>query len=251
MVARTEAVFAERPQSKGYSYFMGSLFCIFVLLAFVQFFAMTPSYYEWRFHELGVAQTTGLDEKGLSIAAEGISDFLAKREPEFKAMVTQDGVEKDIFNEREKAHMADVKVLFAWVRLIQFIVVGVAAVMVGLRTAFGMSRTKIYVFPIFRAALICSIGTTVVLGLLSFVDFTGVFIAFHEALFTNDLWLLDPKTSVLINLLPEKFFSGFVLHVLAVTFGVSGLMFGIFQNLTKKADMKQGEKQGEKQGGKA
>lgn len=29
---------------------------------------------------------------------------------------------------------------------------------------------------------------------------------FHELIFTNDLWLLDPKTSVLINIVPEPYF---------------------------------------------
>ena len=38
------------------------------------------------------------------------------------------------------------------------------------------------------------------------LDFEGAFIAMHRLLFTNDLWLLDPRTDLLICLMPEEMF---------------------------------------------
>ncbi len=41
------------------------------------------------------------------------------------------------------------------------------------------------------------------------VNFEGLFITFHRAAFRNDLWLLDPRTDMLIRLMPEELFIHF------------------------------------------
>lgn len=38
------------------------------------------------------------------------------------------------------------------------------------------------------------------------VDFDSLFILFHRLAFTNDLWLLNPETDLLIRLMPTDFF---------------------------------------------
>lgn len=37
--------------------------------------------------------------------------------------------------------------------------------------------------------------------------------SFTMFFFNNDLWLLDPKTDLLINMLPEGFFTDFAIHM--------------------------------------
>ena len=37
-------------------------------------------------------------------------------------------------------------------------------------------------------------------------DFSRYFVVFHHIFFNNDLWLLDPRTDMLINIVPEPFF---------------------------------------------
>ena len=49
-------------------------------------------------------------------------------------------------------------------------------------------------------ALICGLA-----ALIS-TDFTRYFIIFHQIFFDNDLWILDPETDLLINIVPEPFF---------------------------------------------
>ena len=44
-------------------------------------------------------------------------------------------------------------------------------------------------------------------------DFHKAFTQFHHVFFTNDLWLLDPKTDLLINILPQGFFMDFAIHM--------------------------------------
>lgn len=224
---KIENVFAERPQTKVFSSLIGFLLFTAVLLTTVQTLATMPSYYMWRFDALEVSKTTNLSDDNLKQAAIGISDYLSTKSPDFKAALVKDGTTVDGFNAREKAHMADVLKLFKGVDLIRLIALGGILLFFLLRTAFGMSRTKIYWPPITKAALVSTIVFSVVLGLLSLVDFTTWFVRFHELLFTNDMWQLDPATSLLINLLPEPFFVGFVFHTLAITFGVTGIIFGL------------------------
>ena len=44
-------------------------------------------------------------------------------------------------------------------------------------------------------------------------DFTKYFTIFHEIFFTNDLWLFDPSTDLMIRMLPEGFFYDMVMRI--------------------------------------
>ena len=44
------------------------------------------------------------------------------------------------------------------------------------------------------------------IGVFLALNFDQYFIKFHELFFDNDLWLLDPKTDMMINMLPIGFF---------------------------------------------
>jgi integral membrane protein (TIGR01906 family) len=46
----------------------------------------------------------------------------------------------------------------------------------------------------------------ILLGILVVTDFTRYFTIFHEIFFNNDLWILNPNTDLLIQMLPEPFF---------------------------------------------
>lgn len=68
-------------------------------------------------------------------------------------------------------------------------------------------------------ALIC-LALVLVIGFLASLlapgsgqIFDRIFILFHETLFDNDLWLLDPVTDDLINILPEGFFADTALRI--------------------------------------
>ena len=45
-----------------------------------------------------------------------------------------------------------------------------------------------------------------ILTLLAAMDFDRLFILFHQIAFTNNLWLLNPQTDLLIRLMPTQLF---------------------------------------------
>lgn len=118
-----------------------------------------------------------------------------------------DDVEKEMFNEIDKSHMADVRELFTGALALRRICICIFVFCIllliftnGVRNALISLCGKIQ---------LC-IGT---LWLLLFciviaacVNFNAVFTAMHLLLFDNDNWLLDPDISRLINILPEGFF---------------------------------------------
>ena len=61
------------------------------------------------------------------------------------------------------------------------------------------------------------------IGIIS-TDFTKYFIVFHKIFFNNDLWVLDPRTDMLINIVPEGFFFDTAARI-ALVFAVIVVMF--------------------------
>ena len=70
-------------------------------------------------------------------------------------------------------------------------------------------------------------------------DFHRYFMIFHEMFFTNDLWLLDPDTDLLIRMLPEGFFLdmakriGFIFLILMVIVLVISVVILKLRNIRK------------------
>ena len=110
------------------------------------------------------------------------------------------------FQPHEQAHMADVRGLVAL--LMQVLIalwLCVAALGIFLRNK-AVSKT---------IAVTLSSVLVFVLGVIAyaFIDFDGLFILFHKLVFTNDLWLLNPATDYLIQLMPIGFFMAYALSI--------------------------------------
>ena len=122
------------------------------------------------------------------------------------------GEEREFFNEREKAHMVDVKNLFIgglWIRRIAILLFALAVVAM-IKTKADWKRLLPKSFLIGLGAFA---GVTAGVGLLFLSDFNKYFLMFHEVFFDNDLWLLDPRTDLLIRMLPEGFFLDMVVRI--------------------------------------
>lgn len=120
---------------------------------------------------------------------------------------TIDGVEKEMFHEIDKSHMADVRELFvrglAQRRICVCILILSVLVLIltnGIKNGIlGVCSCIQYCIGVLWAVLAAVIA-------MACVNFTAVFQAMHVILFDNDNWLLDPNISRLINILPEGFF---------------------------------------------
>jgi len=114
--------------------------------------------------------------------------------------------ETELFNADEKAHMVDVYNIFAALRTIKNAAFAVAAVL--LVTAYY--KRKNYNYAQLRLGIVAGVALFFLpfaaIGIWAAVDFNSAFIRMHELLFSNDLWLMDPRTDLMIRMLPERFF---------------------------------------------
>lgn len=174
-----------------------------------------PGYYEKEYRKYHVLDDRGVDmtmEDLLQVTDEMMAYLRGNRDDLHVATVIG-GESREFFNEREIAHMEDVRGLFLKglkVRRLMAILAVVLIIFIAVR------RKKDTVYILARAF---QVGTAVMavvvlaLGILISTDFTKYFTIFHQIFFDNDLWLLNPATDLLINIVPEPFFVDTALYI--------------------------------------
>lgn len=199
---------------------------LFLILGNVLDVAGDRAFYSAEFAKYGVGRVTGLNDAQLGAVADAFIAYL--RDPAARldtVEVTINGARRPLFNAKELHHMEDVKVLFGLVRQGR-LAAGVVLLLVPLA---GLLFGGAAILP--RLGLLLTTGgiLTVVLlglaGLLSLIDFSSAFVTFHELAFSNDLWMLDPRTDYLIMLYPEGFWLDATLRI-AMLSAVEALVIG-------------------------
>ena len=144
-------------------------------------------------------EDTGLPAEEYAPVVSMITRYLQGDEIPFQHVFTVDGTEFAAFNQKEQHHMADVQDLF---RLCRWIGWGCAGAIV----LIGLALRKNMHWRTFRRTLLVILGIVTAVIVLACIDFDSLFVLFHKVAFTNDLWLLDPRTDLLIRLMPIEFF---------------------------------------------
>lgn len=112
-----------------------------------------------------------------------------------------------VYSEDEVAHMVDVYYLFRLLRIINVICVFLSC------TIIMKYRKNLAAIDISRCwYLFILIPLILILPVL--INFDTFWIKFHKVLFRNDLWLMDPDVSLMINLLPIEVF--YLISVVAI-----------------------------------
>lgn len=144
---------------------------------------------------------------------------------------------KPHFNEKEILHMEDVFTIYEGGRLLFVIslALGLGLSLLGYRTFKSQ-----YLISLGSSLLIAGLIIAAFLGVL-FMNFSESFIKFHHIFFDNDLWLLDPKTDLMIRMLPEYFFKDLVFRVIAIGLGIFVLVEGGVLLLGKKSLAKEAD----------
>ena len=156
-------------------------------------------------------EDTYLPEEDYPLAVKTITDYLTGRVEEFQFTFTMDDTEYLAFNEKEQLHMADCRVLF---RLCGRIAAASGA-MVVLLFCLLLVRREQKAFSLLARVIAAEILLLIVLGVLAACFFTEAFTLFHRLLFSNNLWLLNPQTDLLVRLMPTAFFTHYALLIAA------------------------------------
>ena len=198
---------------------------LFILSLSIDVFSMSRSYYDQEFEKLGTTELTGLTTEELGGVSDMIINYLKGQEPEFQFEVERNGKQVQLFNEREQTHMVDVLVLFQLNGRIKMIAIAVFSLAVFV--VLQLSRDRGLLYRGMMGAGLLGVAAAGFLLLLITVDFTKYFTLFHELFFDNDLWLLNPKTDLLIVILQEQFFVDIAIRIFGLYIGLNAVLAAI------------------------
>ena len=182
-----------------------------------------PWLYEYGFAKYNITQVTGIEKPELVKVAHGLIGYWNNGEKTFNMTVIKNGEPFTIFNDREVAHLIDVKALFhlAYKALLGSFLYGL--VFLGLTIFLGKDRKLLAEGLMWGSGV--SIALMIALGAMAVTNFNWFFTEFHLISFSNDFWQLNPLTDYLIMLFPEGFWYDTVIFIFSLM-GVLALIIG-------------------------
>ena len=184
----------------------GAALLIFGILAIVCFLAESSEVMTREITRFAPPETTGLSADLYPEMGQHIAAFLRGEKASFQyTLPAGEGLVRPLFHDYELRHMADCRGLIALAERVRSAAGTLAAIC--LLALFFLKGARRHAFArsglrVLRA--LC--GLAAGLALWAVFDFDSFFTTFHRLAFTNDLWLLNPRTDLLIRLMPESLF---------------------------------------------
>lgn len=202
---------------------------IIVLITAVEIAAYGDwDFYRDEYEKNDVLSSVNMEMDDLMDVTHGMMKYLRGDRENLIIQTTIGGEQKEFFNDREKAHMADCRILFIaaiWIRRFCLLLIVLTAVII---TAFNkktkLEKAKYISSGIWKGIIAIAVCMGTLVTVIA-INFDRAFITFHHMFFNNDMWLLDPDTDNLINIVPQTFFIDICIRI-GVIFGI--LMILIF-----------------------
>lgn len=139
------------------------------------------------------------------------------------------------YTPKDILHMVDVRTLYNISHKIMIIFLIIFIISTILLVVLCKRNTIYYISKTFNKVLL---SFFVVIGGLACIisyNFNSFWIRFHQLLFSNDLWLLSPDESNLIQMVPEEFFISLITKIIIHIFILFISLFIINFVIKKKA----------------
>lgn len=194
---------------------------IIIILTSVEIVAFNMDFYDAKYDKYNVVENTGIEKDGLMDVTEELLSYLRGERQNLEIYGEVHGNNRLIFDERDQAHMVDVQELFVKGIILRNVSI-VLFILSSLYLVF-IKRFRQRAAQAVFLSLITSTAIIILLGIIISTDFSKYFDIFHYIFFDNDLWRLDPKKSILINLVPLGFFMDIVIKLCIYIFGSFGI----------------------------
>lgn len=167
-----------------------------------------------EFTKLGISESMGITNSDLVRSMTQLVDYMEGNADDINVEVTLNGEQVQMFDYPQEAeHMADVRTIYTTIAsyrdvgVLVMLILFLFAAVVNFRMA-PQRLAQGYLSGSFVMLLIFGF-----LGTWAALDFSNFWTFFHQALFWNDLWLLDATESRMINMLPEDIFADIVARI--------------------------------------
>lgn len=165
-------------------------------------------------------ETTRLPEGEYAGVGEMTAGYLTGKTETFQYSWTEENGNTFLaFRPHEAEHMADCRELIRLAETLAWWLGGAGLALSA--AAFLLRKNRRDTGKGMLWGLGTAAGACAVLLAWGLVNFDGLFITFHLLAFTNDGWLLDPRTDLLIRLMPETLFIDLGTRVLVWMFAAA------------------------------
>lgn len=208
----------------------GILLALITFIMVFESYALSIPFYKAGFEAYAVKDIVHISEADLNHVTEEMVHYLNDRSGDLHVTVTIDGQETPYFNAKEQAHLTDIMNLIRHGRdilsLLKYMLLGLLLM--------HMSVPENRRFLFFKVTAIASLILLGAFGIMYFADFNWAFTKFHELLFYNDLWMLDPSKDRLLQMMPLGFFMRFTAYWLFTVLAFQIFYYGLYRFLAKK-----------------
>ncbi|MBR4164505.1 MAG: TIGR01906 family membrane protein [Solobacterium sp.] len=201
----------------------GFFFLTAVLLTVIDFLCFLRPFYEYEYKRDQTASYIGMSDEDLMASTNTLLDYLQDKRDDIVIKAKVNGYEREVFDERETLHMVDVKNLYQnALKARNFMLIfSVLGIILSMMKENG--NRKEILWEAFKYGLLLIVIVVVFVLVYALIDFYNFWMNFHYIFFDNDLFLLDPNVSIMINMFPEIFFKDMVLSII----GLYGLFVAI------------------------
>lgn len=181
-------------------------------------------FYERGFRAYDADEATGIALSELDRSARAIIDYFENDADTLRIIVLKDGEEISLFNPRETAHMEDVKQLMRAVYRVHEVSLAFVLTYVTATVLWSGERSPRRLAREAMGGVAAGVAAILAIGAFALAGFDAAWTRFHEIVFPNDLWRLNPRTDHLIQMFPEAFWEEAVYIVGALTLAQATLI---------------------------
>ena len=181
----------------------------------------TPGYFEKEYAQNHVTDVIDISDEDLMKVTDQMMAYLHDDRSSLYDITATIGGRSDIpvFNERECLHMADCKALFVSALHMRFVCIVLWIVLFVMLLITGRGNLRLIAHDMLIGCIILA-SCIIILVMICAIDFEKYFTIFHQIFFNNDLWILNPATDNLINMVPQRFFIDTAIMI-AIYYGIS------------------------------
>ena len=194
------------------------LLMLLPVVLFVEAYAGDRAWLQKEYDKLDINLYTGMSTDDQIRAFMQMVDYMKDDADTMDVLVTVDGEEVLMYNEREISHMVDVRALYKKIMIGKWCVISLAvvtAVLAALAFRDKEGRRELFRFAA-KAAIFAFIGIFVFIaavGLWAILDFDSFWSAFHVVFLDLESSTFDPVYSRMIRICPAELFEDMVLRI--------------------------------------
>ena len=162
--------------------------------------------------------------------AKAIARYLDGKTGAVQVKNLESGAMESVFSDKENAHLSDVRGIVKGLKIIRWAGGGFVVLVLALLYFKHKAQPAQFLSDAVRGFALSALFlllTATVLAIWGTVNFDGLFVTLHKALFTNDLWLLNPNTDLLMALMPLSFFIWYAGEMGKSMLPVLGMMLAV------------------------